>query len=74
MPEPQIPVLVSACLVGCNCRYDGRHNLDEPLEDLLAARGEVAFVRIQIRADGADGGVKLGKQPAIHVGAVLKRG
>jgi uncharacterized protein YbbK (DUF523 family) len=42
MPEPQIPVLVSACLVGCNCRYDGRHNLDEPLDDLLAARGEVA--------------------------------
>jgi uncharacterized protein YbbK (DUF523 family) len=42
MPEPQIPVLVSACLVGCNCRYDGRHNRDEPLEDLLAERGEVA--------------------------------
>lgn len=39
--SPQI-VLVSACLLGCECRYDGRHNRDELLEDQLRKRGEVA--------------------------------
>jgi uncharacterized protein YbbK (DUF523 family) len=41
-PSPR-KVLVSACLLGCNCRYDGRHNMDEVLEDLLEARGESAL-------------------------------
>lgn len=36
------PVLVSACLLGRACRYDGRHNLDGALERELAERGEVA--------------------------------
>jgi uncharacterized protein YbbK (DUF523 family) len=35
-------VLVSACLLGRTCRYDGRHNADAVLRDELAARGEVA--------------------------------
>src|SRR5882672_4330350 len=33
------PVLVSACLLGCECRYDGRHNRDLALERELAERG-----------------------------------
>ena len=37
-PEPT-PVLVSACLLGCECRYDGRHNRDAALERELAVRG-----------------------------------
>ena len=36
------PVLVSACLLGRVCRYDGRHNRDGVLERELAARGERA--------------------------------
>jgi uncharacterized protein YbbK (DUF523 family) len=35
-------VLVSACLLGRACRYDGRHNHDNVLERELAQRGEVA--------------------------------
>jgi uncharacterized protein YbbK (DUF523 family) len=37
-PQPT-PVLVSACLLGCACRYDGRHNRDLTLERELAERG-----------------------------------
>jgi uncharacterized protein YbbK (DUF523 family) len=33
------PVLVSACLLGRECRYDGRANTDGALERELAARG-----------------------------------
>jgi len=33
------PVLVSACLLGRACRYDGRHNKDGVLERELAHRG-----------------------------------
>ncbi|MCI0547906.1 MAG: DUF523 domain-containing protein, partial [Candidatus Rokubacteria bacterium] len=36
--EPE-PVLVSACLLGRSCRYDGSHNKDGALERELAARG-----------------------------------
>jgi uncharacterized protein YbbK (DUF523 family) len=32
-------VLVSACLLGCACRYDGRHNRDGELERALAQDG-----------------------------------
>ena len=32
-------VLVSACLLGARCRYDGRENRDHALERELAARG-----------------------------------
>lgn len=41
-PERELPVLVSACLLGRACRYDGRHNEDHVLERELAARGERA--------------------------------
>ena len=37
--SPKKPVLVSACLLGRACRYDGRHNRDGELERELAARG-----------------------------------
>jgi uncharacterized protein YbbK (DUF523 family) len=33
------PVLVSACLLGKACRWDGRHNADRVLEDELAREG-----------------------------------
>ena len=36
------PVLVSACLLGEHCRYDGDHCRDERLESELAAEGLVA--------------------------------
>jgi uncharacterized protein YbbK (DUF523 family) len=35
--------LVSACLLGRACRYDGRHNADGALQRALAARGLVAL-------------------------------
>jgi uncharacterized protein YbbK (DUF523 family) len=34
-----LPVLVSACLLGRACRYDGRHNDDRALARDLAAQG-----------------------------------
>lgn len=40
-PAPALPVLVSACLLGRRCRYDGVHNRDRVLEDALAAEGLV---------------------------------
>ena len=39
MSDPREPVLVSACLLGAECRYDGRHNRDGALERELAVRG-----------------------------------
>jgi uncharacterized protein YbbK (DUF523 family) len=36
------PVLVSACLLGRRCRYDGRHNEDGGLQRELDERGEEA--------------------------------
>ena len=40
MPDPSpTPVLVSACLLGRACRYDGSSNRDAALERELAARG-----------------------------------
>ncbi len=33
------PVLVSACLIGCYCRYDGRTNQDRVLERELERQG-----------------------------------
>jgi len=40
--DDHTPVLVSACLLGRTCRYDGRHNADARLERELAERGERA--------------------------------
>lgn len=39
MSDAREPVLVSACLLGAECRYDGRHNRDGALERELAVRG-----------------------------------
>jgi len=36
---PREPVLVSACLLGRKCRYDGVHNEDVVLQRELVARG-----------------------------------
>jgi len=41
-PSEAEPVLVSACLLGRACRYDGRHNADAVLEAELAADGRRA--------------------------------
>jgi uncharacterized protein YbbK (DUF523 family) len=38
-PEERAPVLVSACLLGRRCRYDGDANTDRVLEAQLAAGG-----------------------------------
>lgn len=38
-PDPPKKVLVSACLLGKRCRYDGRENKDGVLERELAERG-----------------------------------
>lgn len=40
--DAELPVLVSACLLGRTCRYDGRHNQDGELARRLAANGERA--------------------------------
>jgi uncharacterized protein YbbK (DUF523 family) len=40
--DPRLPVLVSACLLGRACRYDGRHNRVSALERELDAQGERA--------------------------------
>lgn len=37
------PVLVSACLLGRKCRYDGGHSASEPLREALASRAETPF-------------------------------
>ncbi|MCK6444930.1 MAG: DUF523 domain-containing protein [Planctomycetes bacterium] len=37
-PTPE-KVLVSACLLGCECRYDARHNRDRVLERELGEQG-----------------------------------
>jgi uncharacterized protein YbbK (DUF523 family) len=50
-PGPE-PVLVSACLLGRRCRYDGVHNRDRVLEDDLAARGLVAVPHCPEEAGG----------------------
>lgn len=42
MDQGPEPVLVSACLLGRRCRYDGRHNRDGVLEDELAREGRRA--------------------------------
>ena len=42
MSDALEPVLVSACLLGVECRYDGRHNKDGVLERELASRGQRA--------------------------------
>lgn len=39
---PGEPVLVSACLLGRSCRYDGRHSLDARLEERLGEQGSLA--------------------------------
>ena len=39
------PVLVSACLLGAECRYDGAHNHDAALTRLLEERGGLGTPR-----------------------------
>ena len=47
---PAVPVLVSACLIGRYCRYDGRTNHDRVLEQELEAKGERASHIYLVRA------------------------
>ena len=60
-----VPVLVSACLLGRTCRYDGRHNDDAALRRELAARGERAIPFCPEEAGGLD----TPRPPAWIVGA-----
>lgn len=62
------PVLVSACLLGRTCRYDGRHNADAQLERELAARGEVA---VPVCPEEA-GGLSTPRPPAWLTGAAAE--
>lgn len=57
---PAVPVLVSACLIGRYCRYDGRTNHDRVLEQELEAKGEraVSFCPEQ------EGGLSTPRAPA----------
>ena len=52
-PVPR-KVLVSACLLGRECRYDGRHNRDGVLERELERNGEVAVPFCPEQAGGLD--------------------
>ena len=36
-------IAVSACLLGCSCRYDANHNLNEPLLELLSSYEIISF-------------------------------
>ena len=54
------PVLVSACLLGRECRYDGRHNRSDELLGSLAERGEEAVAFCPEEA----GGLKTPRPPA----------
>ena len=36
-------VALSACLLGCNCRYDASHNLNEELLELLSSCEIISF-------------------------------
>lgn len=36
-------ILVSACLLGVNCKYDGKNNLREEVKDLMASHTLVPF-------------------------------
>jgi uncharacterized protein YbbK (DUF523 family) len=60
-PEP-LPILVSACLAGCECRFDGTSNLVGKLADLAAA-GKAILV-----CPEEDGGLPTPRPPAEIVG------
>jgi uncharacterized protein YbbK (DUF523 family) len=52
------PVLVSACLLGVRCRYDGRHNLCPDLTTILASVHIIPFCPEQL------GGLPTPRPPA----------
>jgi len=65
-PQEPLPVLVSACLMGCECRYDGAENEDHALARLLEERGEVVHAFCPEEA----GGLSTPRPPAYLTGPV----
>jgi uncharacterized protein YbbK (DUF523 family) len=64
-PTPEVrlePILVSACLAGCKCRYDGGADLTKKVSDLVA-EGRA----IQVCPE-EDGGLPTPRPPAEIVG------
>ncbi|MCD6381036.1 MAG: DUF523 domain-containing protein [Candidatus Odinarchaeota archaeon] len=57
-------ILVSACLLGINCKYDGRNNLDENLFSLL----EREDVKVFFACPEQLGGMTTPREPAEIVG------
>jgi len=62
------PVLVSACLLGRECRYDGRHNRSEELLDSLVERGEEAVPF----CPEEEGGLRTPRPPAWILGSAAE--
>ena len=54
----QAPVIVSACLLGIRCRYDGAHSRDESVVDALRGSAVVALCPEQL------GGLPTPREPA----------
>lgn len=61
-PGPPTPILVSACLAGCECRYDGAANTSRKVSELVA-EGRA----IQVCPE-EDGGLPTPRPPAEIVG------
>ena len=60
--DPQAPILVSACLAGRRCRFDGRANPDDEVSRLVA-EGRAILVCPEV-----DGGLGTPRLPAEIVG------
>ncbi len=60
--QPVLPVLVSACLAGCACRFDGSANTDDEVSRLVA-EGRAVLV-----CPEEDGGLGTPRPPAEIVG------
>ncbi|MQB00819.1 MAG: DUF523 domain-containing protein [Actinobacteria bacterium] len=61
-PGEGLPILVSACLAGCECRFDGSSNLVRTVVD-LAEKGRAVLV-----CPEEDGGLPTPRPPAEIVG------
>jgi uncharacterized protein YbbK (DUF523 family) len=65
LPTPEVrpePILVSACLAGCECRYDGRANPTRKVSELVAEGRAVQVCPEE------DGGLSTPRAPAEIVG------
>ncbi len=60
--EEKERILISACLVGDNCRYDGKNNLSSKIDDLLEKYELVPF------CPECEGGLKTPRTPSERQG------